>query len=56
MNAAMEKAKDLSTMGNPSYSLTKELFIAEPLKKINDAIDSLGSDPKPVIPTDDSQV
>ena len=56
MNAAMEKAKDLSTMGNPSYSLTKELFIAEPLKKINDAIDNLGSDPKPVIPTDDSQV
>ena len=56
MNAAMEKAKDLSTMGNPSYSLTKELFIAEPLEKINDAIDSLGSDPKPVIPTNDSQV
>ena len=56
MNTAMEKAKDLSTMGNPSYSLTKELFIAEPLKKINDAIDSLDSDPKPVIPTDDSQV
>ena len=56
MNTAMEKAKDLSTMGNPSYSLTKELFIAEPLKKINDAIDSLGSDPKPVIPTDDSKV
>ena len=56
MNTAMEKAKDLSTMGNPSYSLTKELFIAEPLKKINDAIDSLGSDPKPVIPTNDSQV
>ena len=56
MNAAMEKAKDLSTMGNPSYSLTKELFIAKPLKKINDAIDSLGSDPKPVIPTDDPQV
>ena len=56
MNTAMEKAKDLSTMGNPSYSLTKELFIAETLKKINDAIDSLDSDPKPVIPTDDSQV
>ena len=44
MNTAMEKAKDLSTMGNPSYSLTKELFIAEPLKKIN------------VIPKDDPQV
>ena len=56
MNTAMEKAKDLSTMGNPSYSLTKELFIAEPLKKINDAIDNLGSDPKPVIPKDDPQV
>lgn len=56
MNTAMEKAKDLSTMGNPSYSLTKELFIAETLKKINDAIDNLGSDPKPVIPKDDPQV
>ena len=56
MNTAMEKAKDLSTMGNPSYSLTKELFIAETLKKINDAIDNLGSDPKPLIPKDDPQV
>ena len=56
MNTAMEKAKDLSTMGNPSYSLTKELFIAETLKKINDAIDNLGSDSKPVIPKDDPQV
>ena len=33
-----EKAKDLATMGHPSYTMTKELFIAEPLKKINQAI------------------
>ncbi len=37
-DAAMEKAKYLSTMGHPSYSITKELLIAEPMKKINDAI------------------
>ena len=38
-DAAMEKAKYLSTMGHPSYSITKELLIAEPMKKINDAIE-----------------
>jgi len=38
MQAAMEKAKDLATMGHPSYSLTKELFIAEPMSKINEAM------------------
>ena len=38
-----EKAKDLATMGHPSYSMTKELFIAEPLKKINQAIVDLHS-------------
>ena len=27
LSTAMEKAKDLATMGHPSYSLTKELFI-----------------------------
>ena len=43
MNAANEKAKDLSTMGHPSYSMTKELFIADPLKKINEAIDGLNT-------------
>mgnify|MGYP003314622653 CR=1 FL=1 len=36
MDKAKEKASDLSTMGHPSYSMTKELFIADALKKIND--------------------
>jgi hypothetical protein len=30
-------------MGHPSYSLTKELFIREPLQKINDAITDIES-------------
>ena len=38
MTAAKDKAKDLATMGHPSYSMTKELFIAEPMAKINEAI------------------
>ncbi len=38
MQVAMEKAKDLATMGHPSYTLTKELFIAEPMSKINEAM------------------
>ena len=38
-----EKAKDLATMGHPSYTMTKELFIAEPLKKISQAIVDLHS-------------
>tara|TARA_B100000902_G_C27290109_1_gene906626 strand:+ start:320 stop:1015 length:696 start_codon:yes stop_codon:yes gene_type:complete len=41
MNAAIEKAKDLATMGHPSYTLTKELFIAEPMSKINEAMKGL---------------
>ena len=41
LSAAMEKAKDLATMGHPSYSLTKELFIGEVHKKINDSIKEL---------------
>jgi len=41
MNAAIEKAKDLATMGHPSYTLTKELFIAEPMSKINEAMEGL---------------
>ena len=41
MKAAKEKAKDLQTMGHPSYSITKELFIAEPMSKINEAMHSL---------------
>ena len=38
MQVAMEKAKDLASMGHPSYTLTKELFIAEPMSKINEAM------------------
>lgn len=41
MNAAIEKAKDLAAMGHPSYTITKELFIAEPMSKINEAIKGL---------------
>ena len=37
-DASLEKAKYLATMGHPSYSMTKELLIAEPMQKINDAI------------------
>ena len=41
LRTAMEKAMDLATMGHPSYSLTKELFISEVHKKINDSIKEL---------------
>ena len=34
-----EKALDLATMGHPSYSLTKELFIGEVSKKIKNALE-----------------
>ena len=44
MEIAMLKAKELATMGHPSYTLTKELLIREPLKKINDAISAIESD------------
>ena len=43
MEAAKLKAKDLASMGHPSYSLTTELFIREPLHKINDAINDMES-------------
>jgi enoyl-CoA hydratase len=43
METAMLKAKDLATMGHPSYSLTKELLIREPLQKINNAISDIES-------------
>ena len=41
MTTVTEKAKDLATMGHPSYSMTKELFIAEPMSKINAAMEEL---------------
>tara|TARA_B100001057_G_scaffold291628_1_gene291708 strand:+ start:12461 stop:13156 length:696 start_codon:yes stop_codon:yes gene_type:complete len=40
---ALKKAKELSTMGHPSYSLTKELLIADPMKEINKALKDLES-------------
>ena len=43
MATAMLKAKDLATMGHPSYTLTKELLIREPLQKINNAISDIES-------------
>jgi enoyl-CoA hydratase len=43
METAMLKAKDLATMGHPSYKLTKELLIREPLQKINNAISDIES-------------
>lgn len=46
MKAALEKAKDLGTMGHPSYTITKELFIAEPMSKINEAMKEYKNDGK----------
>ncbi|MDA9867671.1 crotonase/enoyl-CoA hydratase family protein [Gammaproteobacteria bacterium] len=43
METVMLKAKDLATMGHPSYTHTKELLIREPLQKINDAISAIES-------------
>jgi len=39
MTTVTEKANDLATMGHPSYSMTKELFITEPMRKINAAME-----------------
>ena len=41
MEVAMEKAKDLATMGHPSYTLTKELFIKDVVESIDHAIKEL---------------
>jgi enoyl-CoA hydratase len=41
MEVAMEKAKDLATMGHPSYTLTKELFIKDVAESIDHAIKEL---------------
>jgi enoyl-CoA hydratase len=41
MKSAMLKAKDLATMGHPSYTLTKELFIKDVATKINNALDEI---------------
>ena len=41
METAMEKAKDLATMGHPSYTLTKALFIKDVAENIDNAIEEL---------------
>lgn len=41
MDAAIEKAKDLATMGHPSYTLTKALFIKDVADRIESAIKDL---------------
>ena len=41
MDLALVKARDLATMGHPSYTLTKELFIKEVATKVNSALDEL---------------
>jgi enoyl-CoA hydratase len=41
MESTMLKAKDLATMGHPSYTLTKELFIKDVATKINKSLDEL---------------
>jgi enoyl-CoA hydratase len=46
MKVAKEKAKDLASMGHPSYTITKELFIAEPMSKINEAMKEYENDGK----------
>ena len=43
MDTAIEKAKDLATMGHPSYTLTKALFIKDVADKINKAIEEAES-------------
>ena len=50
MEAALVKAKDLATLGHPSYTLTKELYIAEPATKINDAINAFDPKAEPLMP------
>jgi len=49
MEASLAKAKDLATLGHPSYSLTKELHTKETAKKINDAINGFDPDAEPLI-------
>ena len=49
MEASLAKAKDLATLGHPSYSSTKELHTEETAKKINDAINGFDPDAEPLI-------
>ena len=43
MEIALQKAEDLATMGHPSYSLTKELFINDVAEKINNSLDEINA-------------
>ena len=43
MEMAFQKAEDLATMGHPSYSLTKELFINDVAEKINNSLDEINA-------------
>ena len=40
----MEKAKELSEMGHPSYTMTKELFIKDTHEAIEDYLSKLDPD------------
>ena len=55
MEAAMTKAKDLATLGHPSYTLTKELYVAEPATEINDAINAFDPGAESLIPNSESK-
>ena len=55
MEVALTKAKDLATLGHPSYTLTKELYVAEPATKINDAINAFDPEAEPLIPNSESK-
>ena len=55
MEVALTKAKDLATLGHPSYTLTKELYVAEPATKINDAINAFDSEAESLIPNSESK-
>ena len=55
MAVALTKAKDLATLGHPSYTLTKELYVAEPATKINDAINAFDLEAEPLIPNSESK-
>lgn len=43
-NKLQEKAQDLATMGHPSYTITKELFISDVSKKIKTALEEIESE------------
>ena len=44
----MEKAKELSEMGHPSYTITKELLIEDTHQAIEDYLSKLDPDAEPI--------